>query len=72
MGIEIRLELAQRLRRLREKHGYTQQKLAELSDIDYKHLQRLESKNPSGATIDTLEKLAKAFNVSISKLLDFD
>ena len=63
--------MAKRLRQLREKYGYTQQKLSELSDIDYKHIQRLESGDPSGATIDTLEKLAKAFNISISKLLEF-
>ena len=47
------------------------QKLSELSGIDYKHIQLLESKRPPRARIDTLEKLAKAFNTSISKLLDF-
>lgn len=71
MGMGVRLKLAEKLRKLRQEYGYTQQKLAELADIDYKHIQRLESKNPSGAKIDTLEKLAKAFNISISKLLDF-
>lgn len=71
MGLEIRLKLGKRLRGLRKKHGYTQEKLAELSGIDYKHIQLLESKRPSGIKIDTLEKLAKAFNISPSKLLDF-
>ncbi|MBU2617048.1 MAG: helix-turn-helix domain-containing protein [Nanoarchaeota archaeon] len=71
MTSDIKLKFAQRLRELRSKYGYTQQQLAELADIDYKHLQRLESKNPSAARIDTIEKLAKAFNISCSKLLDF-
>ena len=71
MTSNIKLRFAQRLRELRSKYGYTQQQLAELADIDYKHLQRLEGKNPSAARIDTIEKLATAFNVSCSKLLDF-
>ena len=69
--MEIRIKLGLKLRQLRKKYGYTQQKLSELADIDYKHIQLLESKRPCGAKIDTLEKLAKAFNMPISKLLDF-
>lgn len=67
----MRLKLAKRLRQLRKKRGYTQEKLAELSGIDYKHVQLLESANPSAAKIDTIEKLAKAFKITPSKLLDF-
>lgn len=71
MNYNIRLKLAKRIRDLRKKHKYTQQKLSEIADIDYKHIQLLESKNPSSAKIDTLEKLAKAFNLSLSKFLNF-
>lgn len=71
MSKEIRLKLGLRMRRLRKKNSYTQEKLSELSDIDYKHIQLLESKRPPAVKIDTIEKLAKAFNMSISKLLDF-
>jgi len=71
MNTVISKKLAQRIRTLREKHGYTQEKLAELSGIDYKHIQLLESKNPPAAKIDTLEKLAKALKTTPSKLLDF-
>ena len=71
MGMEIRLKLASRLRGLRKKRKYTQQQLAELADLEYKHIQLLESKKPCAAKIDTLEKLAKAFHISVSKLLDF-
>lgn len=49
----------------------SQQKLAELADLDYKHIQRLESKNPTDVKLETIEKLAKAFKISCSKLLDF-
>jgi transcriptional regulator with XRE-family HTH domain len=71
MSKETRLKLGLRIRQLRKKHRYTQQRLSELAEIDYKHIQLLESKRPPAVKIDTLEKLAKAFNISISKLLDF-
>jgi transcriptional regulator with XRE-family HTH domain len=71
MGKDIKLRLAKKLRELRKEYGYTQQKLAELANIDYKHVQRLESKTPSAAKIDTLEKLAKAFRINVSQLVNF-
>jgi transcriptional regulator with XRE-family HTH domain len=64
--------LALRIRELRKKYGYTQEKLAELADIDYKHIQLLEGKHPSSAKIDTLEKLAKAFKMSLSEFLNIE
>ena len=68
-GIQTRL--ARRLRQLRKEHGYTQQKLAEKAEIDYKYLQRLEGKSPPAIRITTLAKLARAFRISASELLDF-
>ena len=71
MSQDIRLKLAKRIKELRQKHGLTQEQLADLSSVDYKHIQLLESKNSPAIRIDTLEKLAKAFKISCSKLLDF-
>lgn len=71
MDTELRLKLALRIRELRKKHKYTQEKLSELANLDAKHIQLLESKRPCAPTLDTLEKLAKVFKMSISKLLDF-
>ncbi|MFA5337642.1 MAG: helix-turn-helix transcriptional regulator [Candidatus Omnitrophota bacterium] len=71
MGNNIKVNYGKRLRQLRKKCGYTQQKLAELANIEYKHIQRLEGKNPCDVKLSTLEKLAKAFGIPISKLLDF-
>ena len=70
MGQSIRYKFAKRLRELRERQSLTQQKLAELADLDYKHIQRLESKSPTDVELETIEKLAKAFKISFSKLLD--
>ncbi|MBU0693281.1 MAG: helix-turn-helix domain-containing protein [Candidatus Omnitrophica bacterium] len=67
----INVRFAKRLKDLRKKKKLTQEELAHLADIDYKYVQRLEGKSPSSPTLNVLEKLAKAFNVSLSKLLDF-
>lgn len=71
MNEDIKIRLSNRLCYLRKKFGYSQQELAEFADIEYKHIQRLESKKPCDVKISTLEKLARAFKMPISKLLDF-
>lgn len=67
----INTKFGKHLKDLRNKKKMTQEKLADLSDLEYKYIQRLESKKPSSPTLNTLEKLAKAFNTTVSKLVDF-
>lgn len=67
----IRLKLGKRIKELRKKYSYTQEKFSELADIDYKYLQRIEGKHPPNIKLETLERLANAFKISLSKLLDF-
>ena len=71
MDTGIERKLSRRIRELRKKKGLTQEKLAELAGVDYKHIQLLEGKNPSVPKLDTVEKIAKALHISVSKLLDF-
>ena len=71
MGKDIRLKFANRLRQLRRQKGWTQEELAEYADMAVRQVQYLESKKPSPAKIDTIEKLARAFKLTCSKLLDF-
>jgi len=71
MELNIRLKLGKKIKELREKRGFTQEKLSEITGIDYKYIQKIEGKNPPALKIDTLERLSKAFNISLSKLLDF-
>lgn len=68
METNIRLRLRERIRELRKKRGYTQEKLSELASIDYKYIQRIESKNPPALKVDTIERLAKALKVKPSEL----
>ena len=67
----INIRFGKHLKSLRKKKKLTQEKLAGLSDLEYKYIQRLEGKAPSSPTLNSLQKLAKAFDISISKLLDF-
>ena len=71
MNTGIEKKLSKRIRELRKEKGLTQEKLAELAGVDYKHLQLLEGKSPSVPKLDTVEKIAKALNISVTKLLDF-
>lgn len=69
MPEDIRLRLAKTVRRLRRRRGVTQQQLAELADLDYKHIQLLEGRRSPYARIDTLQKLARGLGVPMSKLI---
>lgn len=71
MANDLRLKLGKKIRSLRKKHKLTQKELAEIADIDYKYLQRIEGKNPPGIKIDTIGRLADALKVRPKELLDF-
>lgn len=68
---EIRLKFAQRLKALRKKLRLTQEQMAEKLDMDIRYYQRLESNKPGAVKIDTIDRIAKAVNLTPSKLLDF-
>ena len=70
MTPNIRLLIATNMRLLRKKRKLTQEELAKRSDLDYKYLQKLESKHPPAMKVDTVSKLADAFKVDPSKLLE--
>ncbi|MBU4511124.1 helix-turn-helix domain-containing protein [bacterium] len=67
----INTRFGKHLKDLRRKKKITQEELAYLAELEYKYIQRLESKKPSSPTLNTLQKLTKAFNINLSKLLDF-
>jgi transcriptional regulator with XRE-family HTH domain len=71
MPSDINRRFAKRVRELRERRRLTQQQLAELADIEYKHVQALESSRPPSPRLETIEKLARALRMTCSKLLDF-
>ena len=66
----IHTKLASRLRELRKVNDFSQEKLAEKADLHPTFIGKIERAeiNPS---LVTLEKIAKAFNLPISRLLMF-
>lgn len=70
MEISIRLRVGKKIRDLRKRQELTQEKLAELTGIDYKYLQRIEGKNPPNIKLETIAKLAKTLKVDPPRLLE--
>lgn len=56
------------MRRLREERGLTQEKLAELAELDRSFLSQIES-GQRAVSIITLDKLAKALEVEPAALV---
>lgn len=71
MGSSIKQDFGRRVKKLREKKELTQAELAELTGIDYKYIQKIEGKSSPDLRLTTIEKIAKAFKISRSKLLNF-
>lgn len=62
--------LGERIRELRKARGLTQEQLAELVEVEQKHVSRLEL-GKSYPTIERLEKIAEALNVPLKDFFDF-
>ena len=55
----------------RKKKRLSQEKLAELTDLSLSYIKQIESKREfKNVTFTTLEKIAKALNISISDLFN--
>lgn len=69
--MNINTKFSNTLKQLRKSKGLTQEKLAEMSDIDYKYLQKLESSNPSSPTLSVLEKLSRGLGITLTEFITF-
>lgn len=58
-----------RIKKLREKKGLSQEKLARLADVSNNTIVNIESGKQTNPTIETVSKIAKALDVSIEELL---
>ena len=57
------------LKKLRQKKGWSQEKLAKEADISYNTLIKIERGRIKNPKLETLIKLAKALGVSIDELV---
>lgn len=60
------MNLSKEIKKMREERGWTQEKLADIADINVKTIQRIES--GENASTSTLNCLANAFNVEVKDL----
>ena len=61
--------LGQRIRNYRTEKGLSQEKLAELSGCHHTYIGQIE-RGEKNATIESIEKISAALNVSLSKLFE--
>jgi transcriptional regulator with XRE-family HTH domain len=59
------------VRILRSQKKITMEKLAELADIDYTQIAKIE-RGKINTTISTANAIAKGLNISLKELFDFD
>lgn len=69
--MNIKKQLGSKIKRLRQKRGYTQEQLAERIEIAPRTLSGIEN-GENFVTAETLEKVFDALNVSSSELFAFD
>jgi len=61
--------IAKRLKELRKKTGWSQQKLAEKAGLSYNTITKIEQGAATKPTIQTMIKIADAFQISIDELV---
>ncbi|MCD7955995.1 MAG: helix-turn-helix domain-containing protein [Lachnospiraceae bacterium] len=66
--MQSKLEIGQRIRRLREAHGYTREQLAEFLDISPRFCYDIEL-GKKGMSLETLCAFSQALNVSTDYIL---
>jgi len=61
--------LIARLRELRKRYAFTQEKVSELSGVSYKYYQQIEIGRRIDLRLSTLEKISGAYGIGVHELL---
>lgn len=61
--------IGENIRYYRKKLGFSQDKLSKLAEVAYNTIVKIESGENKNPTIETAQKIAKALNISLDKLL---
>lgn len=67
----IKKHFGARLKEIREKRGLNQEQLAELVNMESRHISRIET-GKSFTTLENLSKIAQALNVDVSAFFNFE
>ena len=62
-------KISKNIRKLRQTKGLSQDRLSKLADVSYNSIIKLETSGITNPTIDTLQKIAKALDVSVDDLI---
>lgn len=65
---DVKIKFGNKVRALRLNKGYSQEKLAELADLDRTYIPGIEA-GKRNVSIVVLQKIAHAFKISLSELL---
>lgn len=68
MDKKLLRKIAKRIKELRKEHGYTQDDLSFKADIPRSTIGNIETAQ-NDVTLSKINKIAKAFNITISELL---
>jgi len=69
--IDIKAKFGARIKQLRERRGWSQDELARRAGLNSSYVGRIE-RAERNITLKVVEKLAKALNVPVKALFDFD
>ena len=70
MSNTINIKLGKKIKEVRLKSHLTQEQLAEATKTSYKYIQRIEGKKPPDIRLTTIERIATALKIRISKLIE--
>jgi len=62
-------KIADNLKKLRDKKGYSLEKVARLADLSLNTIVKIENGVNQNPTIETLTKIAKALEVGVDRLI---
>ena len=66
--MKLRRTVARNLRRLRQKHGLSQEELADRAGLNRNYVGMIE-REENAPTVDALEQIAKALDINAAELL---
>lgn len=61
--------IGKNIKKLRQSKELSQDRLSKLADVSYNSIIKLETGGITNPTIETLQKIAKALNVSVNELI---
>ena len=62
-------KIGKNIKKLRHTKGLSQDRLSKFADVSYNSIIKLETGGITNPTIETLQKIAKALNVSVDDLI---